>query len=347
MRPKLELYGSRFVLIAMGILRTQLLAFAALCCAGVGVACADMYLQGVNGDHAMSATHDRFYAGVDKAFVGEGLDWSGVGRSSNGTWVTMISPTHFVSANHYHPNAGDTITFHEDNNLGGVTHAYTVAADAYATTYDGVSSDLWLGKLTAPLDPAHHVATYPVLMLGADASYMDLHIMAYGAPDRVGTGMIGAVVDDFEIGRTRTMRWWFHAEEGTGTGAGDCHLIGGDSGGPSFAVLRGRLALVGVHFTTNDTNGVFDPEDSWPLGFGWSGDSFVPFYVDQLDAHMGAERTGRMCGVADLNCDGHVNGIDLGLLLGAWGQVGATFDLTGDNRTDGADVGVLLGAWGN
>jgi hypothetical protein len=69
--------------------------------------------------------------------------------------------------------------------------------------------------------------------------------------------------------------------------------------------------------------------------------------VDQLDAHMGAERTGRMCGVADLNCDGHVNGPDLGLLLGAWGQVGATFDLTGDNHTDGADVGVLLGAWGS
>ena len=61
----------------------------------------------------------------------------------------------------------------------------------------------------------------------------------------------------------------------------------------------------------------------------------------------GAERTERMCGVADLNCDGHANGPDLGLLLGAWGQVGAAFDLTGDNHTDGADVGVLLGAWGN
>jgi hypothetical protein len=54
-----------------------------------------------------------------------------------------------------------------------------------------------------------------------------------------------------------------------------------------------------------------------------------------------------MCGVADLNCDGQVNGPDRGLLLGAWGQVGAAFDLTGDNHTDGADVGVLLGAWGN
>ena len=61
----------------------------------------------------------------------------------------------------------------------------------------------------------------------------------------------------------------------------------------------------------------------------------------------GAERTARMCGVADLNCDGQVNGPDLGLLLGAWGQTGAAFDLTGDYHTDGADVGVLLGAWGS
>ena len=67
----------------------------------------------------------------------------------------------------------------------------------------------------------------------------------------------------------------------------------------------------------------------------------------RVDDASRAIRTERMCGVADLNCDGQVNGPDLGLLLGAWGQTGAAFDLTGDNHTDGADVGVLLGAWGN
>ena len=185
-----------------------------------------------------------------------------------------------------------------------------------------------------------------MLTLAGDARYIDLPIMAYGAPNRVGTGRIGAVVDDFEIGRTRTLRWWFHAAEGTGTGAGDCHLIGGDSGGPSFAVVRGRLALVGIHFTTNDTNGVYDPEDSWPYGFGWSGDSFVPFYVDQLDAHMGSQRVTRICATSDLNCDGRVDGADLGMLLGGWGPASTAFDLNGDGRTDGADLGILLGDWG-
>ncbi|MCA9285654.1 MAG: hypothetical protein KDA22_10585 [Phycisphaerales bacterium] len=48
---------------------------------------------------------------------------------------------------------------------------------------------------------------------------------------------------------------------------------------------------------------------------------------------------------ADLNCDGAIDGADLGILLGAWGDPGAT-DLDGNGTTDGADLGLLLGAWG-
>jgi hypothetical protein len=48
---------------------------------------------------------------------------------------------------------------------------------------------------------------------------------------------------------------------------------------------------------------------------------------------------------ADLDGDGQVSGADLGLLLGNWGQPGAT-DLNGDGQTNGADLGLLLGAWG-
>jgi hypothetical protein len=47
----------------------------------------------------------------------------------------------------------------------------------------------------------------------------------------------------------------------------------------------------------------------------------------------------------DLNGDGVVNGADLGLLLGSWGQPGPT-DFDGDGTTGGSDLGLLLGAWG-
>ncbi|MFO0875321.1 MAG: hypothetical protein U0575_15310 [Phycisphaerales bacterium] len=47
---------------------------------------------------------------------------------------------------------------------------------------------------------------------------------------------------------------------------------------------------------------------------------------------------------ADLNGDGIVNGADLGILLGNWGNAGVG-DLNGDGVVNGADLGILLGAW--
>jgi hypothetical protein len=49
------------------------------------------------------------------------------------------------------------------------------------------------------------------------------------------------------------------------------------------------------------------------------------------------------CAPPDLDCDGTVGGVDLGLLLAAWGTSAA--DLDGDGLTTGSDLGLLLGAW--
>ena len=50
----------------------------------------------------------------------------------------------------------------------------------------------------------------------------------------------------------------------------------------------------------------------------------------------------------DLSGDRRVSGIDLGLLLGAWGTDGMAdgADLDDDGIVGGADLGVLLGEWG-
>ncbi len=48
---------------------------------------------------------------------------------------------------------------------------------------------------------------------------------------------------------------------------------------------------------------------------------------------------------ADLNGDGSVDGVDLGILLGNWGGSGPA-DLSGDGTVDGVDLGILLGNWG-
>lgn len=55
---------------------------------------------------------------------------------------------------------------------------------------------------------------------------------------------------------------------------------------------------------------------------------------------------GPACAPADFNCDGSVNGDDLGRLLGAWGICGnCAEDLTGDGAVNGDDLGSLLSAW--
>jgi hypothetical protein len=48
----------------------------------------------------------------------------------------------------------------------------------------------------------------------------------------------------------------------------------------------------------------------------------------------------------DLNGDGSVDGIDLGILLGSWGGPAGPADLNGDGSVDGVDLGILLGNWG-
>ncbi len=48
---------------------------------------------------------------------------------------------------------------------------------------------------------------------------------------------------------------------------------------------------------------------------------------------------------ADINGDGHVDGTDLSILLGAWGSNSSLADLNHDGVVDSADLAILLGAW--
>lgn len=52
------------------------------------------------------------------------------------------------------------------------------------------------------------------------------------------------------------------------------------------------------------------------------------------------------CASGDLDCNGVVDGADLGVLLSAWGTNACAADLNFDGVVNGADLGVLLGNWG-
>ena len=60
----------------------------------------------------------------------------------------------------------------------------------------------------------------------------------------------------------------------------------------------------------------------------------------------GGERASAQCAAADINDNGVVDGIDLTLLLSAWGTNNADADINDDSMVDGADLTVVLVSWG-
>jgi hypothetical protein len=231
--------------------------------------------------------NDRFYtpgpSGSDpaKAFIGDAvspaLDFSGVGYTSDNHWVTMVSPSYFLSADHYHPAAGTTVTFYTGNDT---THPYTftVGSSSYVTDVPGLgtTSDLYMGRLTAPIPASDNIAYYSIPVLGSNSAYYGRQIDVYGLPNRVGTDTIGSIYTQNYSGHdTQAMQYYYNANV-----ANSAFLEPGCSGGPSFLVVNGQLTLLGIHYlqATSGGNPVY------------SVDSFVPYYVSQLDANMTGEQ---------------------------------------------------------
>jgi hypothetical protein len=142
-------------------------------------------------------------------------------------------------------------------------------------------SDLWLGRLTEQIAAEDNIAYYSVLNLPIDTEYIGREIVTYGQPHRVGRNVIDVIEDNFEIGKTRVLTFDFDATGGLGKD--EAYPMAYDSGGPTFVDVNGELALVGTHYT-NDTG--FDP----PSDGNRSGDSFIPFYIDRLNANMGGQQ---------------------------------------------------------
>ena len=258
------------------------ICLAMLVFAAVAVCRADLLLNTLEPNR-----QDRFYVGPDKNFLGQPFDWSGVGQTNSGTWATMISPSYFLSAAHYHPATGEVLTFYQGNDPAGPSHQYTVSSWSYQSNYDGVPSDLWLGKLETPIPASDHINYYPVPLLTNLNDYVGQMIYVNGKPNRVGRDIIDRIVaaqepDPPATPTKNTVSMEFDYNTTSGLGADECYLISGDSGGPSFIDVNGQLALAGIHYYNGGTpgSGYINPI---------SGDSFVPFYLDQIMANLAGE----------------------------------------------------------
>ncbi len=271
----------------------NILAWSLLMIVGSNQSFADLIVRGYNA--ADAGVHDRFVN--DAAFIGGGHDWSGVtsgmAGSSGAGWATMISPTYFLSANHYRPSNGTDLTFYHTNDTAGGSDTRTVM--------NGMSlgGDLFLGRLTSAV--SSDVAIYPILnpslALGSEIHVMGLASTTdKGRNQRMGRNVIERVEHDFDTGIGIGDIFTYDYDSTGGVGDDEARLAGQDSGGPSFVIHDGAPALVGVHwFIYSD-----DVDGEWGDSPTGSGDSFVPGYITEInDALAGSGESITIAGVPE------------------------------------------------
>jgi hypothetical protein len=203
-----------------------------------------------------SALYDRFSSGyasspvanTNSSFVGVGLDFSGVGWNPLVTSQSfvMIDDRHFLLATHYTPQLSSTsIDFFSLTN--GVVQ-YAIDPNGYTTIMvNGKQTDLSVGTLAVPLKSADHITTYAILNLPSSSDYLGLSLYVYGHSDSGGSSpVIGTNTLD-QVGVlgqiTNTVAFDFIQGSGSGKAFGQS----GDSGSPTFTVVNGQLALLGIH----------------------------------------------------------------------------------------------------
>ena len=214
--------------------------------------------------------HERFYVGTNKAFVGDPYDWSGVGQGTSGQWATLVSDNYFISATHYHPAVGSNVTFWETNSLANPSHTYSVAGGQRIG-----GTDLWVGWFGSAVNT--NIQRYPVLDLSTVSDYLGLVQYNYGVNHRVGrnvTNAFGTETVDASTGYV-----WYADYDNNDTplvGGDETFLQGGDSGGPSFNVTAGQLALIGIHWAISNE---FPGTNQGELFV----DSAVPAYINDIN----------------------------------------------------------------
>ena len=215
------------------------------------------------------------------SFQFSSFDFSGVGwqTASSAFGVTLISPQEYITAAHVAPANGASLTFLGSDN---VLHTYTVGSTTAITLpLNGATTDLVVGRLTAPIAAGDHVAFYPTLVLNSFTAYANLPLVMYGQTGVVGTNNVDSFAVNFDMlpfGGGNTVPDSILLITQFDAVTGEAQAQGGDSGSPTFIIASGQLALVGVHSAINGS-----PPPELTL------DSFVPSFYTQINSVLNSD----------------------------------------------------------
>ncbi len=233
--------GLRFLLVTLSLLLSNTLDCEAVTIAG-----------------GTPQRHERYFQGTNKAFFASQFDWSGVGRSvgpGRTPWLTMISPSYFITSKHFAPAIGEPIFFNHTNDPNGPSEQHVRASGLPLG-----NTDTWLGKLATPV--SENVAKYPIYpFLDNLSDYRNKELYV------VGRSPLSSPVErqfDVAIGRNRIdsvssisnfneygLRVSSNPSSTLGFSPDETGIVTGDSGAPSFILEDGKLGLVGTHWTAS------------------------------------------------------------------------------------------------
>ena len=222
--------------------------------------------QALEIDNHDPATHDRF--SNNPSFIGNSLNWSGIGRATTGTsgkgghWVTMISSNVFLSAHHYHAPTGTTLSFYPNNDPTVTPITRTIAGAQRIG-----STDLWIGHLnhTLPnnithyewIDTALTAATFTSSILANENALVTgitTTNVGYGADKRTSMAVGRNIINDFSasltVGTTSApaLQTVYDLPSDSNFINHETQLASGDSGAPLFINDGGTLLLIGINW---------------------------------------------------------------------------------------------------
>lgn len=242
-----------------------------------------------------ASQHWRF--ANDAAFIAGAHNLSGVARSSSNKWATLISPNAFLSADHWHPGKGKTITFYESNDPLGNFEVRTVLGGIQVA-----DSDIWFGVLDAPLPDSYEplpVLDLPIPDISAflASDLFNLEVFLFGLSENNWSS-----VTNIAVGKNRIESWdEFYSDNLIQKAAvairnepldeafipHEAYLQTYDSGAPLLGVVGGELTIIGFNWAISNTDEMdYQPDPGLGLRntslFSYAGDhtQLIQSYVE-------------------------------------------------------------------
>lgn len=242
------------------------------------------------------ARHNRFQSGYPNApvdnptFYLSTYDFSGVGYTLGGQQsVALVSPQNFIGATHFGFPVGAVLDFRPVGAAPSTVISRTVASTVPVMNADGSPSDVLFGTLSAPFTPNDRVTYYQIPSDATHSTYQGQQLFNYGQGAQVGRSNVSSFGSGNYAGTGNTSFFVYDYDHNgysiDSDGVPDYnpdqfHVVGGDSGSPTFLPVNGQLFLLGAHGAEE----TFTPPPPTGDPAGGSVDSFLPDYGPQIQA---------------------------------------------------------------